>query len=74
MFFILNLAPIARKKTRFDKMSSRQPIRGHLMKLKQFNHPVYCAICHGFIWYIIFSQFFFINNLFFFQGFTLSRL
>lgn len=40
------------KGQRYDKLSSRQPIRGHLMKLKQFNHPVHCAMCHGFIWFI----------------------
>ncbi|CAF0757889.1 unnamed protein product [Adineta steineri] len=38
------------KQRQYDKISSRQSIRGHLMKLQQFNHPVHCAICHGFIW------------------------
>ncbi|UJR30042.1 hypothetical protein I4U23_017587 [Adineta vaga] len=33
-----------------NKISGRQPIQGHLMKIQQFNHPVHCAICHGFIW------------------------
>ena len=35
----------------YSKMSSRQSIRGHLMKLKQFNYPVHCALCHESIRY-----------------------
>ncbi|CAF2673748.1 unnamed protein product [Rotaria sp. Silwood2] len=40
----------SKKQNHYNKMSSRQPVRGHLMKLKQFNHPVHCALCDGFIW------------------------
>jgi hypothetical protein len=48
--FLFSLAPPTRKSPRLDKVSMGQPVRGHLMKVKQFNHPVHCAICHGFIW------------------------
>ncbi|CAF3605758.1 unnamed protein product [Rotaria sp. Silwood1] len=41
---------LSNKYNHYNKISSRQPIRGHLMKLKQFNHPVHCALCDGFIW------------------------
>jgi hypothetical protein len=37
------------KNRRHDKISNRQQIRGHLIKLKQFNHPVYCVLCQRFI-------------------------
>ncbi|CAF0966779.1 unnamed protein product [Rotaria sordida] len=40
----------SKKHNHYNKISSRQPIRGHLMKSKQFNHPVHCALCDGFIW------------------------
>ncbi|CAF1130746.1 unnamed protein product [Adineta ricciae] len=38
------------KVTLNSKLSGRQTVRGHIMKIQQFNHPVHCAICHGFIW------------------------
>jgi hypothetical protein len=39
------------------------------MKLKQFNHPVHCALCHGFIWYLILLILIFVDNQFlFFRG------
>lgn len=58
-FFELNLFRFEivtsfRKSGRHGKLSDRQPIiQGHMMKLTQFNHPVHCAICHGFIWYLL---------------------
>lgn len=52
IFFIIKLASSTTKKSgRFHKISTYQTVRGHVMKIKQFNHPVHCAICHGFIWY-----------------------
>jgi len=36
------------------------------MKLKQFNHPVHCALCHGFIWYFILLILIFVDNQFLF--------
>jgi hypothetical protein len=42
-----------KKNKHFDKTSSHQPVRGHVMKLAQFNQPVHCAICNSFIWYFI---------------------
>jgi len=43
------------------------------MELKQFNHPVHCAICHGFIWLVWFFCFSLIINFSFrglhYQGF-----
>lgn len=42
------------------KKVKHQPVRGHLMALKQFNEPVHCAICKKFIWYRNFFLFFFL--------------
>ncbi|CAF1620778.1 unnamed protein product [Adineta ricciae] len=48
---VLSEAPSTISKVTLNsKLSGRQSIRGHIMKIQQFNHPVYCAICHGFIW------------------------
>ena len=44
------LASTLKKNKYRNKVSTQQLVRGHLMRVKQFNHPVYCALCHGFIW------------------------
>ncbi|CAF4663270.1 unnamed protein product [Rotaria socialis] len=42
---------------KFRKKTSPQIIQGHLMKLKQFNHPVHCALCDGFMWGLYYQGF-----------------
>jgi hypothetical protein len=45
--------PIPKKKPpRNHKTAIHHVILGHSMQIKQFNHPVYCAICSRFVWYL----------------------
>ncbi|CAF3880320.1 unnamed protein product [Rotaria magnacalcarata] len=45
------------KSFNFLKKASPQIIQGHLMKLKQFNHPVHCALCDRFLWGLYYQGF-----------------
>ncbi|CAF2808816.1 unnamed protein product [Rotaria sp. Silwood2] len=47
---VISSSRFARKNYSHSKKPSQELILGHSMEIKQFMHPVHCAVCQGFIW------------------------